>query len=46
MLHQVQQTVTPSMSLKKAIETWDQITRSLAESPRQRKSQISKYIFS
>jgi len=35
--------IEPAMSLAQMIDEWNEISKALAESPRRRRSQLSKY---
>jgi len=42
-LNQITRTIEPSMPLAQMIGEWNEISKSLAESPRRRLSQLSGY---
>jgi hypothetical protein len=43
MLNQATRAIEPALPLAQAIEEWNEISRSLAEAPRRRLSQLSDY---
>jgi len=43
MLHQVQQTIEPTIVLNQTINQWTEISKDLAESTRNRRPQLTEY---
>ena len=44
MLHQIQQAVEPKISLNKVMNSWEEISKNLAENSRKRKLQVENNI--
>lgn len=43
MLNQIKRTIEPSLSLSEVLQEWQELSKALAERPRQRKVQLTDY---